>query len=195
MTDTVAGAPGSGDAESSDVAGREFTDPASTRPDLPAWPKLTYDPGLSTAVGQAAPHREERHRSSATDPERSRPATSLDDDFELPPQTPGRHPLDPDLAPSSKSAAVLALGVAALITGPLIGGIVPATLALLLARQARSDLRAGAGYLVGGRQLRTGVRLAWVGLGLAVAALVAMSVLGILSLADLGTQDFPDTSN
>jgi hypothetical protein len=108
---------------------------------------------------------------------------------------PARHPFDPDQAPSTKAAAVLALGVAALITGPLVGGIVPAALALLLARQAQADLLAGQGYLTGARQIRLGVTLAWIGIGLAVAAVVAATAFGIISLADGTSQDFPDTSN
>src|SRR5262245_66411307 len=75
-----------------------------------------------------------------------------------------RHPLDPEPVRSTKAAAVLALGVAAVVTGPVVGGLIPATLGLALARQARSDLIAGQGYLTGARQLRAGLALAWVGL-------------------------------
>jgi (hydroxyamino)benzene mutase len=107
----------------------------------------------------------------------------------------GRHPLDPDPVRSTKAAAVLALGVAAVVTGPLVGGVVPATLGLAIARQARSDLMAGQGYLTGARQLRLGLTLAWVGIGLAVTALVIASVIGLISLADAGPHDFPNTSN
>ena len=106
-----------------------------------------------------------------------------------------RHPLDPDTARSTKAAAVLALGVAAVVTGPLVGGVVPATLGLVLAREARGDLIRSRGYLTGSRQLRIGLALAWVGIGLAVAALVTASIIGIISLANGGVQDFPDTSN
>ena len=108
-----------------------------------------------------------------------------------------RHPLDPEPVRSTKAAAVLALGVAAVVTGPLVGGIVPAALGLTLARQAQSDLVAGQGYLTGARQLRIGMTLAWVGLGLAVVALVIASVIGLMSLADgVGAgQDFPSTSD
>ena len=106
-----------------------------------------------------------------------------------------RHPLDPDPVRSTKAAAVLALGVAAVVTGPLVGGVVPATLGLVLAREARGDLVQARGYLTGSSQLRIGLVLAWVGIGLAVAALVTASVIGIISLANGGAQDFPDTSN
>jgi hydroxylaminobenzene mutase len=110
-------------------------------------------------------------------------------------QSPARHPLDPDPVHSTKAAAVLALGVAAVVTGPLVGGIVPATLGLTLARQARGDLIAGRGYLTGARQLRIGLMLAWIGIGLAAAALVVASIVGLISLADGSPQDFPDISN
>ena len=106
-----------------------------------------------------------------------------------------RHPLDPDTVRSTKAAAVLALGVAAVVTGPVVGGIVPATLGLTLARQARSDLIAARGYLTGARQLRIGLILAWIGIGLAVTALVVASVIGIISLGGSAGQDFPDSSD
>jgi hypothetical protein len=106
-----------------------------------------------------------------------------------------RHPLDPDPARSTKAAAVLALGVAAVVTGPFLGGIVPATVGLALARQARGDLAAGRGYLTGGGQVRAGIVLAWVGIALALAALVGASVIGLIQLAGSGGQDFPDTSD
>ena len=112
-------------------------------------------------------------------------------------QPPGatRHPLDPEPVRSTKAATVLALGIAAVITGPLVGGLIPAALGLVLAREAGEDLAAGRGYLTGARNLRVGRTLAWVGIVLAVTALVVASIIGILSLAAGPGQDFPDTSN
>jgi (hydroxyamino)benzene mutase len=107
-----------------------------------------------------------------------------------------RHPLDPEPVRSTKAAAVLALGVAAVVTGPLLGGIIPATVGLTLARQARTEIVASQGYLTGARQLRIGLVMAWVGIGLAIAALVVASIVGIIALANgSGGQDFPATSN
>jgi hydroxylaminobenzene mutase len=106
-----------------------------------------------------------------------------------------RHPLDPDPARSTKAAAVLALGIAAVITGPLLGGVVPAAVGLRLAREARGDLIAGRGYLTGARQLRAGLVLAWTGLALAILALVTASVIVLITLANGATQDFPTTSD
>jgi (hydroxyamino)benzene mutase len=113
---------------------------------------------------------------------------------ETPPAAP-RHPLDPEPARSTKAAAVLALGIAAVVTGPLVGGVVPAALGLVLARQTSDDLVGARGYLTGARHVRAGRTLAWIGIGLAVCALVAASIVGILSLAAGTGQDFPDTSN
>jgi hypothetical protein len=106
-----------------------------------------------------------------------------------------RHPLDPDPVRSTKATAVLVLGIAAAVTGPLLGGAVPATLALMLARQARGDLRAAQGFLLGGRRVRAGVRLSWVGIVLALAVLVVAAVAGLLNLADSAGQDFAPTVN
>jgi (hydroxyamino)benzene mutase len=106
-----------------------------------------------------------------------------------------RHPLDPDPIRASKATAVLGLGVVALVTGPLVGGAIPATIALLLARESRRELVAADGFLLGARRLRTGVRLAWVGIMLALAALVVLSIVGLLALARPGGTDFGPTVN
>jgi hypothetical protein len=105
-----------------------------------------------------------------------------------------RHPLDPDPIPSSKARAVFALGVIAALTGIFVGGLVPATVALLLAREVRGDLRSAGGFLTGGRRVRTGVALAWTGIVLAATSLVVATVLGLLNLA-AGSHDFAPTVN
>lgn len=101
-----------------------------------------------------------------------------------------RHPRDPDLAQSSKATAVLLLGMVAVATGGLIGGVIPATVALLLARSARAEIVEAKGYLTGTRVLRIGVRLAWAGILLAITAVVIASIVGILHLAT--TRGGPD---
>jgi len=102
-----------------------------------------------------------------------------------------RHPLDPDPVRSTKATAVLVLGAVGAATGVVLGGVVPATLALVLAGQARTDLRAADGFLLGGRRIRTGVALSWIGIVLAIAAVVVMSIVGLLSLAGgSGGHDF-----
>jgi hydroxylaminobenzene mutase len=107
---------------------------------------------------------------------------------------PSRHPLDPDPVPSTKAGAVLALGVVAALTGALVGGLVPAALALVLAREVRTDLHGAGGFLVGNRRLRVGVALAWTGIVLAAAALVVAGIAGLLHFANYG-RDYAPTVN
>ncbi len=68
----------------------------------------------------------------------------------------------------------------AALTGLLLGGVVPATVALLLARQARRQAYASGGFLTGAVWVRRGERLAWAGLALAALALVVVLVAGLL---------------
>lgn len=105
-----------------------------------------------------------------------------------------RHPLDPDPKRSTKARAVFALGLVAALTGVFLGGIVPAAVALLLARQARREAYASAGYLTGAALLDRGERLARAGIALAVATAVVVTVIGLLNLAGTpGGQDFAPT--
>ncbi|MFI7428511.1 hypothetical protein ACIBPB_16140 [Micromonospora sp. NPDC049836] len=94
-----------------------------------------------------------------------------------------RHPLDPEPVRSTKARAVFALGLIGALTGFFIGGVVPSTIALILARQARREAYASGGYLTGGDRLRRGERLARTGLVLAATAVVAALVIGVLRLA------------
>jgi hypothetical protein len=107
-----------------------------------------------------------------------------------------RHPFDPDPVASTKARSVFALGLVAALTGFFLGGLIPATLALLLARQVRAERVASAGYLTGARRLRVGVALAWVGIVLAATALVVASIIGLLHYADSRTgSDFAPNVN
>ncbi|MDG4763656.1 hypothetical protein O7632_05970 [Solwaraspora sp. WMMD406] len=94
-----------------------------------------------------------------------------------------RHPADPDPVRSTKAGAVFALGLVAAITGLLVGGVVPATLALLLARQARREAYRSGGYLTGAVWLRRGERLALAGLLLGAVTLTVAVVFGVFSWA------------
>jgi (hydroxyamino)benzene mutase len=98
-----------------------------------------------------------------------------------------RHPADPDPVRSSKATAVYALGYLAVLTGPLIGGVIPAVIALMLAREARADLHAAEGYLVGTRRYERGVALAWTGIVFAIAVVVVGVVRGLYVWALTGT--------
>ena len=107
---------------------------------------------------------------------------------------PMRHPLDPDPTPSTKARAVYVLGLLAFLTGALVGGVVPATIALLLARQVRREAYASRGYLTGAAWVRRGERLAWAGIALVCTALVVAAIAGLLHVAGTPGQDFdPNT--
>ena len=113
----------------------------------------------------------------------------------LPAAVPTRHPMDPDLEPSRKARAVFALGLAGMLTGAFVGGVIPATVALLLARQASImasmaastaslfiDMKSTS-VLSRSKTIRRGRRLAWAGLVLALTTLVVASIAGLLHLA------------
>ncbi|WP_203782451.1 hypothetical protein [Paractinoplanes rishiriensis] len=91
--------------------------------------------------------------------------------------------MDPDPERSTKARAVFALGLVGFLTGAFVGGVIPATIALVLARQAARDAYAARGYLTGGAWIRRGRRLAWIGIVLALATLVVASIAGLLHLA------------
>jgi hydroxylaminobenzene mutase len=106
-----------------------------------------------------------------------------------------RHPADPDPVRSSKATAVFALGVVAALTGPLVGGVVPALIALLLAREVRTDLTRAEGYLIGTSRYERGVQLAWAGIVLAIAAVVCAVIRALYLWAQTGGTDFAPTVN
>ena len=99
--------------------------------------------------------------------------------------------MDPDPERSSKARAVFALGLVGFLTGAFVGGVIPATVALVLARQAARDAYAARGYLTGSAWIRRGRRLAWTGIVLAIATLVVAAIAGLLHLAGTpGGADF-----
>lgn len=99
---------------------------------------------------------------------------------------PGRHPADPDPVRATKARGVLALGIVALATSVTIGGLIPAVLALWMARQSRDEMRTAEGFLTGHRLLRIGERLAWAAILIAVSILVYAAIVGIMRLAPGG---------
>lgn len=103
---------------------------------------------------------------------------------------PGRHPLDPDPTPSTKARAVYVLGLLAFLTGLLVGGLVPATIALVLARQVRREAFAAGGYLTGATWVRRGERLAWLAIALVCTTLVVAVITGLVHIAGSPGQDF-----
>ncbi len=103
--------------------------------------------------------------------------------------------MDPEPAPSVKARAVFALGLVAFLTGAFIGGVIPATIALLLARQTHRQQFAAGGYLTGSVWLRRGRRLAWAGVILALTALVVALITGLLHVAGTPGQDFDGSTD
>ncbi|NYT93110.1 hypothetical protein [Salinispora sp. H7-4] len=95
-----------------------------------------------------------------------------------------RHPQDPDPMRSTKARAVFALGLFGALTGLFVGGVVPATVALVLARQARREAYLSGGFLTGAAWLRRGERLAWTGLVLTMVVVTVLVVIGVIRLAE-----------
>jgi hypothetical protein len=54
---------------------------------------------------------------------------------------------------------------------------------------------ASGGFLTGGRTLRVGVALAWVGICLAATALVIATIIGLLHMAQSSGRDYAPTVN
>lgn len=102
-----------------------------------------------------------------------------------------RHPDDPEPVRDSKAVTAYVLGWIALVTGPLLGGVAPAVLALSLARQARADLAEADGWRTGGRLVARGEVLARIGLILAVLAVCVAVTVAVLTRAADPTHDFP----
>jgi (hydroxyamino)benzene mutase len=105
-----------------------------------------------------------------------------------------RHPADPDPVRSSKATAVYLLGIAAVITGPFVGGVIPGTIALLLATEVRRDLHAANGYLIGTSRYQRGIKLAWAGIVLGIAAIVVVIIRTLYVWAQTGSVDFSNTN-
>lgn len=91
-----------------------------------------------------------------------------------------RHPADPDPVASSKARAVWWLGLLALVFSPMLAGVVPALIALLLARETTDQMRASEGFLTGVRALRAGSRLARLALLVALTVVVVGVVVALL---------------
>jgi (hydroxyamino)benzene mutase len=102
-----------------------------------------------------------------------------------------RHPLDPDPVRATKAPAVFVLGLVGALTGIFVGGLVAATLALILSRQARREAYQAGGFLTGLPLVRRGERLAWIGIALAATAIVVALVIGLYRYANSPAgQDF-----
>jgi hydroxylaminobenzene mutase len=108
----------------------------------------------------------------------------------------GRHPDDPDPVRASKARAVWWLGLLSVLTGLLVGGIVPATVALALAAAFRREAYPAGGFLTGAAVVRRGERLARIGILLAIIALVTAALIGLFRFASTPTApDVPSNVN
>jgi hypothetical protein len=103
-----------------------------------------------------------------------------------------RHPLDPDVRPSTKATAVLVLGISAVLLMFCVGGAVPAVVALNLARSARDELDEAKGFLSGDRQLGLGVTMSWIALAISVAVLVIGLIVVLLTYGADPSPNFGD---
>jgi hypothetical protein len=100
-----------------------------------------------------------------------------------------RHPLDPDVRTSTKAGAVLFLGVTSVLMMMCVGGVVPAILAVVIARTARAEIDASHGFLRGEKMLRAGVILSWLAIIVSTIVLVTAVVYALVVFgADTGPQ-------
>jgi hypothetical protein len=103
-----------------------------------------------------------------------------------------RHPLDPDIRTSTKATGVLALGITGLLLMFCVGGAVPASLALALARSARAELDESEGFLTGDRALRAGVLMSWIALAGSIIVLVVFLIVVLLTYGAEPPPEFGD---
>jgi hypothetical protein len=102
-----------------------------------------------------------------------------------------RHPDDPDTVRDSKAVAAFFLALFGLVSAVLVAGIVPATVALVLARQASLELEAGRGWRTGARHVIWARRLGWMGVALALLAFAVVIAVHLLQEAGLAHRDYP----
>jgi hydroxylaminobenzene mutase len=94
--------------------------------------------------------------------------------------------LPPAPAPRLASTARWAFGmsVLALALAPLLGGVVPAIVALVLVRAARHDLAPAQGWLLGDRTIARARVLAWCALVVATAVAITVTVSWLVGLGE-----------
>ena len=85
---------------------------------------------------------------------------------------------------SSAAVASLVLGLVGVLTAPLLGGVVPGVLAVVLASSARREIAGAQGWLTGSRQLAAGRVLGWTAVWVAAAVAVALMVQWLLGFGD-----------
>ncbi|MCD9623966.1 hypothetical protein [Rhabdothermincola salaria] len=102
-------------------------------------------------------------------------------------ESPAAHGTQPAGQTSGKATAVMVLGISSIVLMCAYGiGIIPAIVALVLARGARREIAASGGWLGGADQIRTGTICAWISVALTgLAVLAVLFTLLILILAAL----------
>lgn len=92
----------------------------------------------------------------------------------------------PPPATSSKATTVMVLGIVALVTLFTCGlGIIPAVIALVLARGADREIAESGGRLQGAGQVRAGRIMSWVVVG--ITALFVLVIVGLVAVAVTGS--------
>lgn len=94
-----------------------------------------------------------------------------------------RHPDDPEPVESTKIVAARLLAVLGVFLSPFVGGVIPALIALMLARQAEADIHASEGFLLGASRLPQIRRLSWIAIWIATGVVVAALLVWIIALA------------
>lgn len=99
------------------------------------------------------------------------------------------------LPTSSKANTVMVLGIVSLVSFfALCGiGIIPAVIALAMAPGARREIAAAGGALAGEGQVRAGVVMSWITVGLAALGLVVVIVLVVVLVAASDSSTSVDT--
>ena len=86
---------------------------------------------------------------------------------------------------SGKAIAIMVLGIVSLVMFCSYAvGVIPAIIALAMARSARREIEASNGQIVGQGQLKAGVICSWVTVGLTVALVVALVIVFIVASAN-----------
>jgi hypothetical protein len=94
---------------------------------------------------------------------------------------------------STKTVAVLVLGITAVLLMFCVGGFAPAVLALALARSARAELQDARGFLAGERMLRAGVAMSWIALATSVLIVFGAAIMALISFGgDVGPRFDPN---
>ncbi|MEU6859792.1 hypothetical protein AB0B28_13085 [Glycomyces sp. NPDC046736] len=92
---------------------------------------------------------------------------------------------------STKLVAARLLAGVGVALSVFVGGVIPAVVALVLAKQAEADILASEGFLTGGSRLAAVRRTAWVAIGIAAGVVVVMLLVWVLALArDAGGAEY-----